>query len=51
MRIGVTKATLSRIENGKQPISEDLLAKLVAETRIPAKILRPDLAELFAEIE
>jgi len=48
-RLGMTKANLSRIENGKQPISEELLPKLIAETGIPGKVLRPDLAELFAE--
>lgn len=49
VRLGMTKANLSRIENGKQPISEELLPKLVLETGIPAKVLRPDLAELFQE--
>lgn len=47
-RIGTTKANLSRIETGKQVVSEALLPKLVAETGIPADVLRPDLAELFA---
>jgi transcriptional regulator with XRE-family HTH domain len=47
-RIGTTKANLSRIETGKQTVSEALLPKLVAETGIPARVLRPDLAKLFA---
>lgn len=46
-RVGTTKANLSRIETGKQTISEDLLPKLVAETGISASRLRPDLAKLF----
>lgn len=46
-RLGTTKANLSRIENGKQRVSEDLLPKFVAETPIPARLLRPDLAKLF----
>jgi transcriptional regulator with XRE-family HTH domain len=46
-RIGTTKANLSRIETGKQPISELMLPKLMAETGIPADKLRPDLAKLF----
>ena len=46
-RIGITKPSLSRIETGKQRVTADLLPKLVAETGIPAAILRPDLAKLF----
>jgi transcriptional regulator with XRE-family HTH domain len=46
-RTATTKATISRIETGKQKITEDLLGKLVAGTGIPARVLRPDLAELF----
>lgn len=46
-RVGTTKPNLSRIETGKQRVSEDLLPKLVAETGIPAAVLRPDLAKLF----
>lgn len=46
-RIGIHKGNLSRIEAGQQRISEDLLPKIVAETGIPAAILRPDLAKLF----
>lgn len=47
VRLGRTKATVSRIENKKQPVSDDLLPKLVEVTGIPANILRPDLAKLF----
>jgi transcriptional regulator with XRE-family HTH domain len=45
-KIGTTKANLSRIENGLQPVSEDLLGKL-HNLGIPAAELRPDLAHLF----
>lgn len=47
-RIGTTTANLSRIETGKQALSDALLPKIVAETGIPARELRPDLAKLFA---
>lgn len=46
-RIGTTKANLSRIETGKQTLSDQLLAKVVTETGISARLLRPDLAKLF----
>lgn len=45
--VGITKPHLSRIETGKQRVSDDLLPKLVARTGIPARKLRPDLAKLF----
>lgn len=46
-RLGTTKANLSRIESGKQGISNTLLAKLVAETGISADRWTPNLARLF----
>ena len=46
-RVGTSKPNLHRIETGKQKLSEDLLFKIVAETAIPAHLLRPDLAILF----
>lgn len=46
-RLGTTKATLSQIENGKRQVSQELLPKIREETGIPAKTLRPDLAEIF----
>lgn len=46
-RVGTTKTTLSRIETGKQPVTDVMLPRLVAETGIPADKLRPDLAKLF----
>lgn len=48
-RLGTTKPNLSRIENGKQKLSEDLLFRIVAETGISADRLRPDLAKLFTK--
>jgi transcriptional regulator with XRE-family HTH domain len=45
--LGTTKATLSQIENGKRQVSQELLPKIREETGIPAKMLRPDLAEIF----
>ena len=48
-RIGTTNANLSRIESGKQPVSEPLLRKLVVETGLSASTLRPDLGHLFDE--
>lgn len=46
-RIGTTKANLSRIETRKQELCVQLLPRVVAETGIPARQLRPDLAKLF----
>lgn len=45
--VSMTSASLSRIENGKQLISDEKLPKFVAATGLPAKVLRPDLAKLF----
>jgi transcriptional regulator with XRE-family HTH domain len=46
-RVRTTKPNLSRIETGKQMPSDELLSRLVTETGIPARLLRPDLAKLF----
>lgn len=46
-RLGITKPHLSRIETGQQRVGENLLPRVVAETGIPAAIIRPDLAKLF----
>jgi transcriptional regulator with XRE-family HTH domain len=46
-RIRTSKGNLSRIETGKQLLSEELLRRVVTETGIPAHRLRPDLAEVF----
>ncbi len=45
--VGVTKATLSRIETGDMPLSIDLAKKLCARTGIPMAQLLPDLASMF----
>lgn len=43
-----SKATLCRIEKGRQGVSLELLPKLVKATGIPARELRPDLAEMLS---
>ncbi len=45
--LDTTKATLSQIETGKRLVSRELLPKIREVTGIPAKTLRPDLAEIF----
>ena len=40
-------AKLSRIETGEQPVPTDVLVPLVELTGLPARMLRPDLAELL----
>jgi transcriptional regulator with XRE-family HTH domain len=47
--IGVTKATLSRIETGKMPLSVGLATKLRKRTGIPMSVLCPDLAPMFED--
>lgn len=42
---GTSFATLSRIENGSQLISEELLPTISQAIGVPAKELRPDLVE------
>jgi DNA-binding XRE family transcriptional regulator len=45
-RIGVTRFTVMRWEDGS-PVDIHRLPNVVRETGIPAKELRPDLAELL----
>jgi DNA-binding XRE family transcriptional regulator len=45
-RIGVTRFTVMRWEDGS-PVDVHRLPNVVRETGIPAKELRPDLAELL----
>jgi transcriptional regulator with XRE-family HTH domain len=45
-RVGVTRFTWMRWENGS-PIDVELIPTVARETQIPAKELRPDLAELI----
>lgn len=47
--IGVTKATLSRIETGDMRLSIDLAKKLNARTGIAMARLLPELASMFEE--
>ena len=45
-----SKAKLSRIETGKQPVSIDLVAALRTITGLSAEELRPDLAPISEEV-
>lgn len=45
-RLGVTRETLARWEAGRAP-DRKVLSTITAATGIPAKVLRPDLAELM----
>ena len=46
-KVGVTKATLSRIESGKLPLTLDVALKISAATGIPMRKLMPELADKF----
>lgn len=45
-KVGITKASLSRVESGKLSLSIALARKLADATGIPFRKLRPDLAEM-----
>jgi len=47
--LGVTGVTVSRWENGVRLIDKNKLADVAKLTGIPARDLRPDLAELMSE--
>lgn len=47
-RIGVTRATVWRWENGQRKIHLDELQRVSTATGISASILRPDLASMLA---
>lgn len=47
--LGVSKAAVSRWENGIRKPDEDLLTLISERTGIPVGDLRPDLARLFTE--
>lgn len=51
MLLGVSKPTVSRWESGERKIADELLGKVVEVTGIPARQLRPDLADLMAPPE
>jgi transcriptional regulator with XRE-family HTH domain len=45
--LGVTRTTVARWETGARKVDKDLVPTVSAKTGIPAKEIRPDLAELF----
>lgn len=45
--VGVTDATLSRVETGKLPLSVPLAKRVSLRTGIPMAVLCPDLAPMF----
>lgn len=45
--VGVTPATLSRVETGAMALSVDLAKKVAINTGIPMATLCPDLASMF----
>ena len=47
--IGVTRTTVARWETDGRKIDTELLPTITAKTGIPAKVLRPDLAELLRD--
>jgi len=48
-RLGVGRSAVARWETGARKIETSLIPKISAMTGIPAKELRPDLAELMGE--
>lgn len=46
-KLGFARTSIARWETGRK-IDLGLVPKITAETGIPAKVLRPDLAELLA---
>lgn len=48
VKVGSTRATWWRWENGIRPVGIDSLQRVSKETGIPASQLRPDLAEKLA---
>jgi transcriptional regulator with XRE-family HTH domain len=46
--LGVSKAAVSRWESGARKINEHLLSTVERVTGIPARKLRPDLAQLLS---
>ncbi len=43
------KSTVHRWETGERKIGRERLTKIAEKTGIPARVLRPDLAELLGE--
>lgn len=48
-KVGLSKASISRIIDGSQLLPEKLIPKFAEVTGIPRKLLRPDLWELMTE--
>lgn len=48
--LGVSGVAVSRWETGARKIDSDLLPSIVVKTGIPARELRPDLAELLGAL-
>jgi transcriptional regulator with XRE-family HTH domain len=49
--LGVRKATVSRWETGTRKLDQSKLSDVAEKTGIPARELRPDLAELLGAAE
>lgn len=49
--LDVSRTTVARWEAGVRKTDRDLLQKIKAKTGIPARLLRPDLAELMEAAE
>lgn len=49
--LGVTRGAVARWETGARKIDTSKLHEICAKTGIPAKELRPDLAELMGEAQ
>lgn len=47
--VEVSRPTVHRWEAGDRKIDVDKLPRVVEVTRIPARVLRPDLAELMSD--
>jgi transcriptional regulator with XRE-family HTH domain len=50
-QLGVDRVTVARWEIGKRRIDTSSLPEISAKTGIPAKELRPDIAELMGETQ
>ena len=47
--VNVSRTTVARWESGVRKVDRELLASITAKTGIPAKELRPDLAQLLKD--
>ena len=46
--LDVARETVTRWENGSRKIDEQKLTSVARKTKIPARVLRPDLAKLMS---